>query len=135
MQITKQSASMGAFVFGFGFDLLLNILVRTHGFWDVGLLEYFNIHNTLEAMCIAGGLMLICMWAILTLWGGDPNRDGTTEFIFVAGMMIDVIFRLFHIMPSLDEMYTKLSPITSMLWAGGPLAASFLVTKYYISVQ
>jgi hypothetical protein len=134
MQITKQSASLGAFVFGFGFDLILNILVHTPNFWDVGLYNYFNIHHTLEAMCIAGGLMLICMWGILTLWGGDPNRSGTVGFIFLIGMIIDVIFRVFHIMPTLNEMYIKLGPITSMLWAGGPLAASFLATKYYITI-
>lgn len=130
MSITVQDAAVGAFVFGSIADLSLNYITRFDAFPDVGLRKYFKRHGVFEAMFIAGGLMFASTYIGLLLRPGNPTRDGGVLYLFVYGALIDILFREWHLMPTLDGMYDVLRPSTSMLWAGGPLAASYMITKY-----
>lgn len=116
-----------AFFIGFFADLLLNYLTRTFK-WNVGLLDYFKLHKTIESAFIAAGLMFLSMWIGLRVFRVttlDPKY--LAVFIFLYGCVIDNFFRYFHWMPTLNGMYEAMTPIRTMFWAGGPLLASLLV--------
>ena len=131
-RLTIETASIGAFVFGITADIALNVVTKQDWTPDVGLKDYFVKHGALESVFIAGGLLFGSMFTGLTFWGGDVNRVGTVPFLFAYGALLDVAFRRFRLMPTLDSMYNKLHPLTSILWAGGPLVLAYYTAKLLV---
>lgn len=129
------NATIIGFIIGFIGDLGLNISTQRLRILDAGLINYFPLHGTVEAAFIAGGLVSFCVYISLLLWEKVIMRKKISEikhrdtiiYLFVFGCILDLFFRYLHIMPSLNGMYEKLSIPVSMLFAGGPIAASFIL--------
>lgn len=132
MGINKADVAISGFIVGFLGDLLLNFLTQKAKVLDAGLIDYFPLHRTLEAAFIAGGLVAASIYIALVLWENlfcqsidNSNNWYTGLYLLVFGSILDLFFRYFHLMPTLDGMYEKLSIPVTMLFAGGPLVASF----------
>lgn len=82
---------------------------------------------------IAAGLMFITMFVGLWMWGGNIGREKTALYLFVYASLVDQAFRHLRIMPTLDGMYEALDPVTSMFWAGGPIAFSYVLASKLFS--
>jgi hypothetical protein len=132
MSITFHDATSSAFVVGLVGDILLNFSTQNLGY-DFGLKKYFKHHGALEAMFIAAGLMWASMWLGLKLWPLDINHPDTVLFLFLFGSVVDVLFREYRLMPTLDGMYKSLHPFLSMIYAGGPLVLSYYAAKFYVT--
>lgn len=132
--ITILDVTVIGFIIGFLGDLLLNLMTQKLKILDAGLIEYFPRHKTLEAAFIAGGLVSFTVYISLFIWENLIMNDTISEikywytilYMFIFGAIFDNLFRFFHLMPTLDGMYQKLNPIISMIFAGGPVAASFI---------
>lgn len=127
------TASTAAFGVGFVGDAFLNYLTRQDWFADVGLRNYFLQHGNVEALFIAAGLMFASMWLCIAMWPRSTDDRWFLHYLVLFGAILDIAFRFCRIMPSLDDMYSQLHPITSIGWASGPLLVSFLAAKYYVS--
>ena len=128
------TASASAFALGVVGDLGLNILTRQDWFFEVGLRKYFRHHGILEAVFIAAGLMFASMWSAIALWNGSTHHKWFVPYLFVFGAFLDVAFRVLRLMPSLDCMYNVLHPVTSIVWAGGPLVVALWCARYFVSM-
>jgi len=106
-----------AFCVGFSGDLALQVLVRLN-LLDSGLAGYFVRHGPFESACIAAGLMYIAAWVYVHQAGDEPREIGRP---FVFGCVLDILFRLFRLMPTLDGYYAALTPFVSMVWGGIPM--------------
>jgi hypothetical protein len=137
IMINIYNVSIIGFLIGFIGDLLLNLMTQRLKILDAGLIDYFPTHGTFEAAFIAGGLVSFCVYVALLLWEktmskkvATINYGHTIIYLFVVGCIFDLFFRYLHIMPSLDKMYEKLSIPVSMFFAGGPMAASFIIASF-----
>jgi hypothetical protein len=109
-----------AFITGFVGDLGLQIIANKRG--DIaGLKEYFEQHGGLESSFIASSMM----YGFANLYerlGFDKNNIN----LFVYGASLDIMFRQFKIMKSLNNTYYKnTTPIQSAVWGGIPFLIAF----------
>lgn len=138
-RLNINNVTIAGFVVGFVGDLLLNLFTQHLKILDAGLIDYFPRHGTFEAAFIAGGLVAFTVYISILLWEKIIIRKTISEvplwktlvYIFIFGAIFDNFFRYLHLMPTLDGMYIKLSPIVSMFFAGGPLVASVLLAWLY----
>lgn len=112
-----------AFIVGVVGDAILQILVQTPYGEKWGLNKYFQLHGPIASLLIAGGMMYLFVGVFRLSFGSTPSYALT----FLYGMMLDVIFRITRIMPSLDGYYEALTPIMSMIWGGIPAVIPFFL--------
>jgi hypothetical protein len=94
-------------------DIILQIITHWRGNF-AGLRDYFFHHGILESIFIAGGILFTGGWIYQML--GLPL---SYVHIFIYGCLLDIIYRNFHLMPSLDPTYHEaLPPWLSMIWGG-----------------
>ena len=99
-----------AFLVGFFGDFFLQVLSKSPDF-DFGLKKYFEVHGKAEALFIAGGMMTL--FYILYSLTGLPLK---WQYIAVYGILLDILFRVYNIFPSLKWYYSALSPFWTCLW-------------------
>jgi len=116
--------SIAALVGFFG-DVLLQILVKYNvGNW--GLKDYFKQHGSAESMFIATGMM--ALFYVIYLFTGLPV---TIPYLAVYGVVLDLIFRLTRIFPSLDGYYKSLNYFESALWGIIPMILPLLIYQRF----
>ncbi len=109
-----------AFLTGYVGDLLLQMLTKSLGLggsdgW--GLLSYFAQHGTTESLFIAGG-MLTFFYIIYIYLIPMPL---TLVNLAIYGVILDLIFRLTRLFPSLDGYYHHLNYLWSAVWGAIPM--------------
>lgn len=107
---------------GFVGDACLQILVG-NGFggktgW--GLKEYFQQHGRAEALTIAAGMMTI-FYAIYII-SGVPVK---WYYLVIYGVVLDLIFRVTMVYPSLKGYYKHLNYFWSAVWGAIPMLLPF----------
>ena len=114
------------FFIGMFGDFLLQLISKLRG--DIaGLKPYFELHGSLEAAFIAGGTMFIAAHIYNNILRLDTTNVIT---LFIYGGVLDIIWRQFHLMKTLDETYYKaLNPILSFIWGGIPMILHILLDR------
>jgi hypothetical protein len=111
---------------GFVGDGLLQIIARTTPY-EWGLRGYFDQHGSAEALFIAAG-MLAMFFTILLAFPFIPVNFLT---LAVYGALLDILFRLTGIFPSLDGYYRSLNPVESIIWGAIPMMLPLLFAKIF----
>jgi hypothetical protein len=105
-----------SFFIGFFGDLLLQIIVKIRG--NIANLKiYFEQHNGLESMFIAGGMMFLFayLYDLFLL-------QKSFICVFLYGGILDIIWRQFQLFPSLTyTYYTANNQLESFIWGGIPM--------------
>ena len=114
--------SQKAFLVGVVGDLALQSFINNKN--DLANLEqYFIQHGPLESATIAGGLM----YAVSKVYELSELPLQPVP-LFLYGGFLDIIFRQFHLYPSLNKTYYQaLTPIQSWFWGGVPLVLPLLL--------
>ena len=107
-----------AFLVGFFGDLLLQLLVKL-GLGNWGLQDYFLQHGSIESMCIAGGMLAL----FYIIYPFKPTLLGLAGY----GVILDLIFRIFMIFPSLKGYYLSLNYFWSAFWGIIPMIIPFII--------
>jgi len=89
-----------------------------------GLNEYFEQHGGVEATFIAGGML--GLFAILYALTGLPF---TIQNMVIYGILLDLIFRVFMIFPSLKGYYKSLNYFWSAVWGVIPMVIPLVIYK------
>lgn len=134
--LTVSNVAVAGFVVGFVGDAGLNFLTQVAKVLDAGLVDYFPLHGTFEALCIAGGLVALVTFVSLIIWTRVFKMSlydfiPTAIYLFIFGAVLDLAFRYLHLMPTLDGMYEYLSIPVSMFFAGSPLVAAYVLAVLY----
>jgi hypothetical protein len=82
-----------------------------------GLKAYFRLHGSAEALFIAGGMMTIFYIIFLFALRLPP----TWYYLAIYGVVLDWLFRITMIFPSLDGYYRALNYIESAFWGAVPM--------------
>ena len=103
---------------GFIGDFLLQTGVRVGlgGPTGWGLKDYFRLHGAAESLFIPGGMM--SLFYALFLLSGIPV---TFVNLAIYGVLLDFIFRIFMIFPSLTGYYEYFNYFWSAVWGIIPL--------------
>ena len=111
---------------GFIGDATLQFLTKFMG-GDTGwgLKEYFKQHGSAEALYIAGGMMTLFYVIYLVLLGLPP----IWYYLAVYGVILDWIFRVTMIFPSLKGYYTQLNYFWSAFWGAVPMLMPLGIMK------
>lgn len=104
-----------SFWIGFFGDLLLQIITIFRGDF-AGLKNYFEIHGIFESLLIASGIMYVSTWLFL-----KTGLKMTFFNLFIFGGLLDVLWRVLNLMPSLKTYYMSLNPLVSFIWGGIPM--------------
>jgi len=126
--ITKQAGRLIAIatIVGFVGDIILQI--GTHvglggtGGW--GLNEYFIQHGRVESTFIAGGML--ALFYLLYALTGLPFNIFT---MIIWGIILDLMFRVFNIFPSLKGYYNHLNYFWSAVWGAIPMVIPLVLYK------
>lgn len=114
---------------GFGGDailqLLTNIGMGTNTGW--GLNEYFSQHGRVEATFIAGGMM--GLFYIIYAITGLPFK---IQYLAAYGVLLDILFRVFNIFPSLKGYYDYFNYFWSAIWGAIPMVIPVILYKILI---
>ena len=113
-----------AFLVGFFGDIFLQLLCQTP-YFDYGLKEYFKIHGAIEAPFIAGGMMVL--FSIIYGFTGLPLK---WEYLAIYGVILDIIFRVFMVFPSLKGYYSALTPFWTCLWEAVSMVLVYIAYLY-----
>ncbi len=103
---------------GFFGDAILQLLTRFMGGetgW--GLKTYFHQHGYAESLFIAGGMMTLFYIIYLIIFGLPP----VWYLLALYGIILDLIFRVTMIFPSLKEYYIQLNYFWSAFWGAVPM--------------
>jgi len=112
-------------------DAALQVIVKnTNADW--GLKDYFALHGTGEAICVAAGMMALFFVA----WVGilaPVLRVQPDNLLAVAiyGVALDLLFRRYRIFPSLDGYYASLNYFWSGFWAAIPMIIPVVLSKMF----
>ena len=82
-----------------------------------GLKAYFRLHGSVEAVFIAGGMMTI--FYIIFLFG--LRLAPTWYSLAIYGVVLDWLFRVTMLFPSLDGYYRALNYAESAFWGAIPM--------------
>jgi len=121
--MNKLNLESVAFLVGFFGDIFLQILCKTTPF-DYGLRGYFKEHVAPEAPFIAGGMMVL--FYIIYNFTGLPLK---WQYIAIYGVILDILFRVLMIFPSLKGYYSALNPFWTCLWEA--VAMVLVLVAYY----
>jgi len=94
---------------GFIGDAMLQLGIKLGADW--GLKGYFKQHGSLEALFIAGGMMVL-FYAIYILLKLPLNYTG----IAIYAVILDLLWRKFNIFPSLKGYYGYFNIFWSGVW-------------------
>jgi hypothetical protein len=102
-----------AFYVGFIGDALLQIFTKMGlgGQTGAGLNGYFLNHGSIESLFIAGGMMVL-FYSLFMLTKLPMNYLN----IAIYGVLLDLVFRIFMIFPSLKGYYSYLNYFWSGFW-------------------
>jgi uncharacterized membrane protein YvlD (DUF360 family) len=108
---------------GFFGDACLQLLVHAGmgGNTGWGLKEYFQQHGRAEAMTIAAGMMTI-FYAIYIVILNLPLK---WYYLVIYGVVLDLIFRVAMLYPSLKGYYEHLNYFWSAFWGAIPMLLPF----------
>lgn len=112
---------------GFGGDALLQVITSNTKF-DWGLKEYFRQHGRAEAMFTAAGMMAI-FYLIYIYLHKTFNFPLNLVSLAVYGVMLDLIFRVCNIFPSLKGYYSQLNYFWSAVWGAIPMMIPLLIAQ------
>jgi len=115
-----------ACIVGFVGDFLLQFATKTTSF-DYGLRGYFQEHGPIESLFVAGGMMTI--FYVIYLFSGLPLK---WQYIAVYGVLLDIIFRVFRVFPSLDGYYSALTPFWTCLWEAVSMLIPLVIYSFFI---
>ena len=119
---------------GFFGDATLQYLTKFMGGetgW--GLKAYFRQHGSAEALFIAGGMMTL-FYVIYFVLLGLPL---SWYYLAIYGIILDWIFRVTMLFPSLTGYYTQLNYFWSAFWGAVPMMMPYGIMKImdYISTK
>jgi hypothetical protein len=110
------SFSHKGFLVGFFGDIGLQLIVHARGNL-VGLKDYFELHSSLESACLAGGLM----YGVSYIYDFF-NLPIAIMPLFIYGGLLDIVFRQFGLMKTLnDTYYENINELNSFIWGGIPM--------------
>jgi hypothetical protein len=111
---------------GFVGDILLQLM--THygmgGPSGWGLNEYFLQHGRVESTFIAGGML-----GLFFILYSFTNLPLTLLSMLIYGVLLDLVFRVFKIFPSLDGYYKNLNYFWSAFWGAIPMMIPIVIYK------
>ena len=110
---TTRQISIACFT-GFIGDAMLQILTKfgsLGGKTGWGIIEYFRLHGAAESTFIAGGMMVL-FYSLFML----TKLPMTYLNIAIYGVLLDLVFRIFMIFPSLKGYYSYLNYFWSGFW-------------------
>jgi|AntAceMinimDraft_11_1070367.scaffolds.fasta_scaffold02230_5 hypothetical protein len=117
-----------AIITGFGGDALLQVMTHyglgTESGW--GLNSYFSQHGRIESTFIAGG-MLGLFFVLYYITG----LEFTVLNMLIYGILLDLVFRVFGIFPSLQGYYEHLNYFWSAVWGAIPMILPLIIYKIY----
>lgn len=107
-----------AVLVGFFGDALLQILVAAGmgGKTGWGLRDYFQQHGRAESLFIAAGMMALFFVIYLLL-----KLPLKFYLLAIYGIILDILFRVIMVFPSLRGYYKALNPFYSALWGAIPM--------------
>jgi hypothetical protein len=113
-----------ACIVGFIGDFLLQTGVKMGlgGPTGWGLKGYFKQHGSTESLFIAGGMMSL-FYALFLISGVRVNFLN----LAVYGILLDFLFRIGMIFPSLEGYYEFFNYFWSAVWGAIPLSMPFLI--------
>lgn len=114
---------------GFVGDVLLQLGIKKFylgGPSGWGLKEYFNQHGSIESPFIAAGMMTL--FYILYFYSHLPF---TFINLAIYGIILDYIFRITMLFPSLIGYYNYFNYFWSAIWGAIPLILPFLIYKIF----
>jgi hypothetical protein len=117
-------AECGLLVGGFG-DLALQLLLGTGLLEFYGLKSYFQIHGSVESVCIAAGLM-----GSFSLLYEKSGEQKNLINLTLYGVALDLVFRIFRVMPSLEGYYGELNYLWSGIWGAIPFMMVYALYCY-----
>jgi len=132
--ITSETGKLIAIsiITGFIGDILLQILTNagmgTTTGW--GLNEYFTQHGKVESTFIAGGM--VGLFYVLYAFTGLPFK---IQYLAFYGIILDLIFRLTNLFPSLKGYYKHLNYFWSGVWGAIPMIIPILLYKLIIDMN
>jgi hypothetical protein len=92
-----------------------------------GLLGYFKLHGSVEALFIAGGMMTIFYIIFLFALRLPP----TWYYLAIYGVVLDLLFRVTMLFPTLDGYYRALNYVESAFWGAVPLLIPLWSVQIY----
>jgi hypothetical protein len=107
-------------VIGFIGDASLQFLTKQVGLGGAtgwGLNPYFRLHGTNESLFIAGGMMTIFYIIFLFVLRLPP----TWYYLSIYGVVLDLIFRVTMLFPTLEDYYRALNYTESAFWGAVPM--------------
>jgi hypothetical protein len=102
-----------------GLQLLVSIGYGGSSGW--GLKEYFKQHGSVESMTIAGGMMTLFYMIYIVIL----NLPVKWYYIAIYGVILDLIFRITMVFPSLKGYYENLNYFWSAVWGAIPMLLPF----------
>lgn len=104
---------------GFVGDALLQVMTRygMGGPTGWGLTPYFRHHGPAESLFIAGGMMALFYIIYIDLL----HLPVTWYYLAIYGVVLDYIFRVTRLFPSLDGYYAHLNYFWSAFWGAVPM--------------
>ena len=108
---------------GFTGDTLLQIGSKLGGPTSWGLKPYFIQHGQVESIFIAGGMMTIFYIIYLYFLQLPINY----MYLAIYGIILDFIFRITMIFPSLSEYYNYFNYFWSAVWGAIPLVLPLFI--------
>ena len=107
---------------GFIGDAILQFLSKYTGGW--GLKPYFKQHGKVESLFIAGGMM-----ALFFILYDFTRLPVTWYYIGIYGVLLDLLFRVTMLFPSLKGYYNNLNYFQSAIWGIIPMIIPVLILK------
>lgn len=114
-----------ALMTGFVGDFLLQLLtfMGAGGETGWGLNRYFAQHGRFESMFVAAGMMGIFYMIYVDILGLELNWI----YLSLYGVLLDLVFRLGMLFPSLIGYYTHLNYFWSAVWGAIPMLLPFWI--------
>ena len=107
---------------GFLGDIMLQIMSKFTSGW--GLKPYFKQHGSVESTFIAGGMMAL-FFIIYDL----TRLPITWYYLGIYGILLDLLFRITMLFPSLKGYYNHLSYFESGIWGAIPAIIPLVIKK------
>jgi len=113
-----------AFFTGFLGDACLQLATKLpDANLDWGLRGYFKQHGSAESLFIAGGMITF----FYILYAYIFKLPLKWYYLAIYGIILDLIFRLSGIFPSLDGYYSHLNYFWSAVWGAIPMLIPYFV--------
>jgi len=116
-----------ATIVGFVGDALLQLISKRVGGSGWGLKQYFIQHGSVESTFIAGGMLglFYIIYAVFNTFKVPLPFNIITMAIY--GVLLDLLFRVTGLFPSLNGYYENLSYLSSAIWGAIPMMLPILI--------